>query len=141
MSVLRDFILGGRGIASTGRVLAGLTRDVATRPVPGLPYTIHGLLWHLEFCQALLLRQVVGEAVDWPPAAQQWPTGDPDEAGFEALLARLRGGLSRAAALAADPDRLAPDTREALEDLCAHNAYHWGQVVTLRRLLNDWPDA
>ena len=139
MSALQNSLLGGQGMARTERMLADLHLDVATRGVPELPYTVYGLLWHLELSQHILLRQLAGELVTWPPSAEQWPQQVPDEVEFQALLTRLQTGLKQAADLAADPDALPAATRDTLEDLCAHNAYHWGQVVTLRRLLGDWP--
>ncbi len=30
---------------------------------------------------------------------------------------------------------------EQLENLAAHNAYHFGRIVLLRRLLGIWPPA
>lgn len=142
MSVLKSFLLGGQGIASTERMLAGLSLATALRRLPNVPFTIYGLLWHLELCQDLLLQALLEEAseVRFPPADEQWPHADPSEEEWDDLISRLRAGLYEASELAASPEDLPERDREILEDIAAHNAYHWGQVVLLRRALGDWAD-
>ncbi|WP_293914926.1 hypothetical protein [Deinococcus sp.] len=66
------------------------------------------------------------------------------------MLASLWTGVQRAVQAADDP-ALAPRSGtlsteagrnlETLTDLAVHNAYHWGQVVLMRRVLGDWPPA
>ena len=143
MSVLKSFLLGGQSIARVDDILAGLTLDAATRAVPGVPYSIYALLWHIEFTQNLLLQAVADDAgeVAFPPAEKQWPTAVPDEDAWEDLISRLRAGVYEASELAAVPQGLSERDREVLEDVAAHNAYHWGQVVLLRRLLGHWPEG
>ena len=150
MSQLQRLLLGGQGTVSVERVLSGLSLDLALRPLDGLPYTLYGLLWHTEFCQRQLLLTLGGEEVRWPPAAEQWPQGTPSQEEFADVLEALKAGLYEASELANDA---ALDPRsgalgaeegadlETLADLAVHNAYHWGQVVMLRRLLGDWPPA
>ncbi len=133
-------LLGGRGIAATDRMLAGLTLKTALTPVAGVPYTIYALLWHIELTQSLLLGAIVEELseVPFPPVEEQWPREDPTQEEWDDLIERLRAGLYEASELAANPQDLPGRDREILEDVSAHNAYHWGQVVLLRRLLGDW---
>ena len=142
MSVLKSFLLGGRGIAATDRMLAGLTLETALAPVAGVPYTIYALLWHIELSQNLLLGAVAEELseVAFPPTEQQWPHEEPNEDDWEDLVSRLRAGLYEASELAANPEDLSERDREILEDISAHNAYHWGQLVLLRRLLGAWDE-
>lgn len=146
---LRTLLLGGHGTIRVDKLLDGLTLQTATTAVPELPYTIYALLWHVEFCQATLLRGVMGEPVVWPPSDEQWPLElAPDQEALDDLLSALRAGLYEASELAGD-GRLDPRTGELsaeagadleqLMDLAVHNAYHWGQVAVLRRLLDGWP--
>jgi uncharacterized damage-inducible protein DinB len=140
MSMLKSLLLGGQAFASVERMLAGLTLDTALKPVPGVPFTLYGVLWHLELCQDVVLKLVAEEDVAFPAPEAQWPGAAPTPEEWEDLLERLRAGLYEASELAALPRDLPERDRELLEDLTAHNAYHWGQVVLLRRLLGDWQD-
>ncbi|AFZ68221.1 hypothetical protein [Deinococcus peraridilitoris] len=141
MSVLKSFLMGGQGMASVDRILADLTLEGATRRFEGLPYTVYDLIWHIELCQNLLLQGLAEEQseIRFPPASEQWPQNQPDEEAFEDLISRVRAGVYEASELAGDPEDLSERDREILEDIAAHNAYHWGQVVVLRRLLGSWP--
>lgn len=148
MSQLQRLLLGGRGTVSVERVLSGLSLDLALRPLDGLPYTLYDLLWHIEFRQRQLLLMLGGEEVGWPPAAEQWPQTVPDEEEFADVLEALKAGLYEASELAndaaLDPRSGALGAQEGadlktLADLAVHSAYHWGQVVLLRRLLGAWP--
>ena len=141
MSVLKSMLLGGQGIARTDSMLAGLTLETALAPVDSLPYTIYGLLWHIELSQNLLLSAIMEEQdeVQFPPLEEQWPQGEPTQGEWEDLISQLRAGIYEASELAANPQDLSERDREVLEDIAAHNAYHWGQVVVMRRLLGNWP--
>ena len=141
MSVLKSLLLGGQAYTSVDRILDNLTLGTATARVQGLPFTIYGLVWHLEFCQDLLLKMVAGEDVHFPPAAEQWPSGEPTEEEWEELVSRTRAGVYEASELTWDVAGLDARDRELLEDLAGHNAYHWGQVVVMRRLLGDWHEG
>lgn len=140
MSVLKSFLLGGQGIASVDRILADLPLGAATRRLDGLPYSVYDLVWHLELTQDLLLRGLMGEEneIAFPPPGEQWPGAAPTEEDWEDLVSRVRAGVYEASELAGNPDALSGRDREILEDIAAHNAYHWGQVVVLRRLLGEW---
>jgi uncharacterized damage-inducible protein DinB len=139
VSVLQSILLGGRGTASVERILGGLSRETASQSVPGLPFTLYGLLWHLEFTQNLLLARISGEETSAESAPELWPKGVPSEDEWEDLISRLRAGVYEASEFASDPGQLSEEDRSLLEVLAMHNAYHWGQVVVLRRLLGDWP--
>ena len=80
-----------------------------------------------------------------------WPEGDapPDPGAWDRSVAAFRADLRAMMDLVADPatDLLAPIPhgqgqtvlREALL-VADHNAYHLGQLVTVRRLLGAWHD-
>ncbi|WP_027480891.1 DinB family protein [Deinococcus pimensis] len=141
MSVLKSFLLGGSGIASVDSILADLPLEVATRRVDGLPYSIYDLVWHIELTQNVLLTALAEDdasEVRFPPREEQWPSSRPSEEEWEDLVSGVRAGLYEASELASSPEALPERDREVLEDIAAHNAYHWGQVVVLRRLLGVW---
>lgn len=140
MSVLKSLLLGGQSYPSAERVLNGLTLATATRRVDGMPHTIHDLLWHLDVTQTLFLRLVAEEEIEEPAAADLWPSAPPTEEDWEDLLSRVRAGLYEASEFAGESE-LTPRDRDLLSDIAAHNAYHWGQVVVLRRVLGDWDVA
>ncbi len=84
---------------------------------------------------------------DWP--AGYWPEGDapPDRKAWNASVAAFRRDAEEMQALVADPGRdlFAPFSwgdgqtllREALL-VADHNAYHFGQLITVRRALGAW---
>ncbi|MBZ9749250.1 damage-inducible protein DinB [Deinococcus sp. HMF7620] len=136
MNVLQFSLLGGAAFASAADLLAGLTFAEATRPVPGVPYTLAEVLSHLSITQRASLDLASGRAQAWPENLAVWPDTPPTEAEFGALLAELHAGLAEAQVLAGDPSSRA---RDVLTDLAVHSAYHWGQVALLRRLQGTWP--
>lgn len=127
--------LGGTSFPAPERLLADLSWADASRPVPGVPYTLAGLLAHLAVTARASLDLAAGRTGEWPGDLDLWP-GATDEAAFRAVLTGVRLGLSEARALADSPSDRA---REILTDLAAHSAYHWGQVALLRRVLGVWP--
>jgi len=114
----------------------------------GLPYTAWGLLWHLWFTQRDIL-EFVGDAEyrekTWP--TDYWPRtpGTPESwaqtaQGVVDDLAAFLELFAAADPLAVVPNGDGPDgggqtwLREALL-IADHTAYHLGQLVVVRRLL------
>ena len=134
--------------------------DGALRAVPGelrcerregQQHTLWQLLEHLRIAQWDILgfsRSADHVSPKWPDG--YWPETDvlPDEGAWEQSLEAFRSDLEAMVELVREPsnDLFAPIVwgegqtilREALL-LVDHNAYHIGQVVALRRLLDDWP--
>ncbi|AZI42461.1 DinB family protein [Deinococcus psychrotolerans] len=114
----------------------------------GLPYTAWGLLWHLWFTQRDILQFVKDEPYTelvwptdyWPKAAgtaQSWQqTAESLQVDLDEFLALL----DKADLFAVVPNGDGPDgggqtwLREALL-IADHNAYHLGQLMVVRRLL------
>lgn len=140
-------LLFGRGVfAPVHHILEELPFDrVGERPDP-LPHSIFEELWHLDYWQRYLLAKARGER---PQAAgeEEWPSspGPADTDAWRQLLEGIRLGLDEAAGLAADAEVLDRNVGESgtvrgvMEDLVAHNSYHWARVVVLRQLLGLWP--
>src|SRR5262249_12509880 len=118
---------------------------------PGQPHTPWRLLEHLRICQWDILefsRNPRHISPSFPDG--YWPKGDapPDDGAWDRSVAGFRADLKAMQDLVADPatDLFAriphgegqTVLREALL-VADHNAYHLGQLVTIRRLLGVWP--
>ena len=115
-----------------------------------LPYSIWDLLEHMRIAQWDILefsRDAEHVSPDWP--AGYWPTAEaqPGEKEWDRSLASFSRDLEAMKKLVGDPKtdlfaKIPHGTgqtilREALL-IADHNAYHLGQVLTVRRLLGNW---
>lgn len=130
--------------------VAGLPLALRGRKPEGLPYSPWRLVEHLRITQQDILdfcRNPGYTELDWPD--DYWPESDapPSEAAWEHSVAAFRQGLAQLRALAADTSidlfaRVPHGTGQTyLRELLLvadHNAYHLGQLVTVRRLLGTW---
>ena len=120
---------------------------------PGIPHTPWRLLEHLRIAQWDILefsRNPKHVSPEFP--AGYWPQGDapPGPDAWDKSVASFRADLEAMQHLVADPatDLFTPlphgqgqtVLREALL-VADHNAYHLGQLVTVRRLLGAWHDG
>jgi uncharacterized damage-inducible protein DinB len=124
----------------------------------GLPdgYSIWQLVEHMRRSQDDYLdycRNPDYSFPDWPDA--YWPAAaaPPSDAAWREGVARFEEGIEAATALVNDPEidlagtiphsdgEKYHSTRyvDELAAIADHNAYHLGQVVTVRRLLGAWP--
>jgi DinB superfamily len=120
----------------------------------GVEHSLWELLEHLRLAQWDILefsRNPAHVSPAWP--AGYWPAGGaepPDETAWDRSVAGFGADLEAMVSLVSDPavDLFAPLAhgkgqtllREAM--LAAdHNAYHVGQIVTVRQMLGDWPPA
>ena len=121
-----------------------------TKPA-GCPHTAWQLLEHVRICQWDILefsRDPYHVSPDFPSG--YWPQEEvpPSEADWDRSVARLQSDSGAMKRLLADPavDLFAriphgqgqTILREALL-VADHNAYHVGQLLLLRQLLDDWP--
>ncbi|MCC3160620.1 DinB family protein [Hymenobacter sp. 15J16-1T3B] len=136
---------------------AHVTFEEATADVPaallnqrpdGLPYSLWELAEHVRIAQWDILefsRDARHESPQWPEG--YWPADHADAARWQATLQQIKEDRTQFLALLQDPahDLLAPLPhgtgqtllREALL-IADHTAYHTGQIILVRRLLNDW---
>ena len=144
-------------LLSAGHAHLDFERAVADLPVglrgvrqSGLPHTPWRSVEHLRIAQWDILRFSVDPAHVSPAFPDgYWPEGDapPDPGAWDRSVAAFRADLRALTDLVADPatDLLAPIPsgqgqtvlREALL-VADHNAYHLGQLVTVRRLISAW---
>jgi hypothetical protein len=155
-SALREHLLyllkGGGAHAKFDDVIEDLPAKSRGKNVSGLPYSAWMVLEHMRIAQWDILefsRNRKHVSPDWP--AGYWPAGDapPSSAAWAGGIRRFQKDLKAMQALVANPktDLYAPlpwgngETvlREALL-VADHNAYHLGQLVTLRRLLGAWKE-
>jgi len=156
MSELEQILIGDSAAARPAVILEGLDASVAHRTIKGAPRTIYEELWHIAYWQQKTLDWVQGIETPFPDHASE---GFPAEDGangesWEQLCKRFFRGNLLAAAVARDESRLerpirCPSrpgyptrimtVRAQLENLGAHNAYHFGRIVLLRQIAGAWP--
>jgi hypothetical protein len=145
------YLLGGGGAHTDfDSAIAGL--PAARRGVrpQGLPYSPWELLEHMRLAQWDILefsRNPQHVSPDFPSG--YWPSAPapPDDAAWDRSVAGFRDDLAAMRKLVEDPRtdlhaRISHGDgqtilREALL-VADHNAYHLGQLVLLRRLLDAW---
>lgn len=153
---LRDHLLyllrGGGAHLDFEKAIADLPAKLRGGKPAGLPHTPWRLLEHLRICQWDILefsRNPKHVSPQFP--AGYWPAGDapPDDAAWDRSVEAFRADLKAMQDLVADPDTdlFAPipngDGQTVLREallVADHNAYHLGQLVTVRRLLGAWPE-
>ena len=154
MNSLREhllFLLTGEG-AHAGFEAA--VKDVSPRirglKPKGADHTPWELLEHLRIAQWDILefsRNAKHVSPEWP--AGYWPPAaePPDDAAWDESVAAFSADLDAMAALASDEsiDLYAPipwgTGQTVLRELllvAAHNAYHLGQLVLVRKMLGEW---
>ena len=144
-------LLSGRGAHIEWKAtFSGIPPKLRGVRPEGLPYSIWDLLEHLRIAQWDILefsRDAKHVSPDWPsgywPAAQTQPSA----AAWDKSLQSFARDLQAMKKLVENPktDLFTPIPhgtgqtilREALL-VADHNAYHLGQVLTVRRLLGNW---
>jgi hypothetical protein len=155
---LRDHLLyllrGGGAHAGFEKTLKGLPPELRGKKAPGLPHTVWQLLEHLRLAQWDILefsRDRDHVSPDWPegywPETEAPPDDASEDGAWDRAVAAFQGDLKAMEDLVADPatDLYAKIPwgdgqtilREALL-VADHNAYHLGQIVTVRQALGAW---
>jgi hypothetical protein len=153
---LRDHLLyllkGGGAHAKFEDVVGDFPAKLRGEKVANLPYTPWMLLEHLRIAQYDILefsRNPKYVAPAWPD--DYWPKQEapPNAATWSKSVRRFQSDLKAMQTLVASPksDLYAPlpwgDGQTLLREallVADHNAYHLGQLVTLRRLLGAWKE-
>lgn len=155
--VLRKHLLnlldGRQAHATFDDVVAEMSSDLRGMRPHGLPHAPWELLEHMRIAQADVLsfcHDADYTAPNWPD--DYWPeaSAPPTEAAWGESVRQFRDDLEAIKAMVADPgtDLYAEiphgDGQTYLREamlVADHNAYHLGQLVTVRRLLGAWPPA
>jgi len=150
---LVELLRGGNAHVGFDKAIAKLPANLRGAKPPGQTFTPWRLLEHLRISQWDILefsRNPKHVSPKWPD--EYWPETDapPDDAAWNRSVEALRADLQAMEQLVTDPatDLFTPLAhgdgqtilREALV-LADHNAYHIGELVLLRRLLNAWPES
>lgn len=116
----------------------------------GLPHSAYQLVEHLRLAQWDIIEYALNpkhKSPEWP--AGYWPKSPepPDDKAWEKSVAAFHADRKKLVAALKKSDVLAPIAHAKNESLAAktillidHNAYHLGQLILLRRLLNIWPE-
>jgi hypothetical protein len=133
--------------------IADLPPELRGAKPAGLPHTPWRLLEHMRIAQEDILKFCIDPTYVSPEfPAGYWPAGDapPDATAWDRSVAAFRADLQAMKDLVADPrsDLFARIPhgqgqtlfREALL-VADHNAYHIGQMITVRRLLGAWSEG
>jgi hypothetical protein len=147
---LQELLRGGHAHLTLEKALQNLSPELRGRKAPGLPHTLWQLLEHLRIAQWDIVefsRDAKHTSPSWPEG--YWPkTGAPsDAAAWDKAVESFNRDLQAMQDLVADPktDLYAKlpwgDGQTVLREvmmLADHNAYHLGQIVTVRQALGDW---
>ena len=156
MNDLREHLLwllrGGHAHIGFEDAVADFPADLRGLMPVGIPHTPWRLLEHMRIAQWDILefsRRRDHVSPEFPTG--YWPTQDvpPDNEAWDDSIAAFQKDAGEFQSLVEDPDHdlFAPFPwgdgqtllREALL-LADHNAYHLGQLVTVRRALGGWRD-
>ena len=151
-------LLHGKGAhANPIASVQGIPAEIAARRLAAYPQSISQILSHMNYWMEYELRRIRGENPAYPAhAAESWPAhaSPANEAAWEQTVARFAALIDEFSALAksdsgflngevnathAGHNQVSSSVRALLWQIVAHNSYHVGQIVLLRRLLNDWP--
>lgn len=148
---LLELLRGGSAHMGFDAAVKDLPPELRGAKPDGQPHTPWRLVEHLRIAQWDILEFSRGPehvSPPWPEGywpATDGPTGDGD---WEASVDAFRRDLEAMCDLVTDPasDLFAVfpwgDGQTLLREamlVADHNAYHLGQLVTLRSLLGDWP--
>jgi uncharacterized damage-inducible protein DinB len=153
--VLIELLRGKGSHADPLACIEDVSLDVAARRVAGFPHSIFDLVFHMNYWMSYELRRIRGERPPYPEHnAESFPSAPNIAAEWDRLCRDLSWLLAEFAKLAESPrpeldrqiesahegDKNVAGTLEAvLWQMVAHNSYHAGQIVFLRRSLGAWP--
>ena len=116
----------------------------------GLPYSSWQLLEHIRLAQVDMLEFCTNpdyKALKWPD--EYWPKSaePPNARAWENSIRQIQSDRTKFVKLISNPkaDLFAPfpwgDGQTLFHEACLiidHNAYHFGEIVTVRRILGIW---
>ena len=146
----REFLVSPFAYLAPGKIIEGLSVDVAERQHAGLSHSIAEIVAHLAYWQDWFNDRCVGRATPMPGAAASgWPQVPPGS--WPQLHDRFLTGLQQlaefseeaATAPVSPPIEFPPlanyTVGDALMHVATHNSHHLGQVIVLRQLQGQWP--
>jgi uncharacterized damage-inducible protein DinB len=126
------------------RALDDLSPEQAVTKLNGWPHAIAEIVAHMLFWQRHDFATIETGSDPEVPAGADWPAVT--EVDWPRLKDEFLNALEQSREMARDPEQL---ERLILNDsftvsarmvwFTGHNAYHLGQIVTLRRIMGAWP--
>jgi len=147
---LLELLTADHAHVNFNKAIADMPVELRGAKPGGLPHTPWRLVEHMRIAQWDILQFSIDPrhvSPEFPDG--YWPDGDapPDRRAWDRSIAAFQADLTAMMNLVADPktDLFTPlphgqgqtILREALL-VADHNAYHLGQLVTVRRLLGAW---
>ncbi|MGQ0641083.1 MAG: DinB family protein [Gemmatimonadaceae bacterium] len=137
--------------ATFDAAVADVPPEMRALKAPGLPYSPWQLLEHLRRTQHDILDFCVNSAYEelhWPD--DYWPVTPepPSPSAWDESVAAFKKDLSELQRIAADrsidlfakiPHGSGQTYARELVLVIAHNSYHVGQLIAVRRVLGAWP--
>ncbi len=148
---LIDLLNKGNAHVTLDDSLKNIPFEILGKKLPDLPYTLYQIAEHIRIAQSDILefsRDAHYESPKWPEG--YWPekTKPSSEKQWEKCVEQIKADRKDFITLLKEsPDKLFAVfdhgngqtlLREALV-LADHNSYHTGEIIILRRLLNNWP--
>ncbi|SDI47990.1 DinB family protein [Natribacillus halophilus] len=141
MNYLIKGLVGENSHVNTLTIFDGLGINQAGEVVLN-QHSIWQILNHMIYWQEYILRILKGEETVPPKhASETWLTEvkPPDKNNWELAVNKFTDGLKGAIRFAENKHGVSNYQTEHLLSLMSHNSYHSGQVVIIRRYLNQWP--
>lgn len=144
---------GGRAFVNPKELLEDLSAEDALRELAGINHSIARIIAHLQYWQNWFYEGAMGKAISYPEKNDKtFPTIRQHE--WESLRSSFLHRLIDIKALCHDADLMArPFSQEAmagghdqrtvamtlLYTVALHNAHHYGQIISLRQFMQQWP--
>ncbi len=147
---LIDLLRIGNAHASFDKAVQGVSMETVGTKIDKLPYTIWQLVEHIRIAQNDILEFSKGpdyQSPKWPDA--YWPNekAPADKATWQKSLAQIGEDREQFINLLRDDEKdifaiFRHGTGQSLLKeglvLADHNSYHTGEIIMIRRLLDDW---
>lgn len=147
---LTQLIKRGNAHLSLEEAVDGLSPDLRTKIVHDLPYSIWQLMEHIRITQWDILEFCKSSdhvSPKWPDEYWPDPVSEVDDCSWESSLKQIETDrqqffelLNNSTLHFVEPIPYGDGQtllREAML-IADHTAYHIGQIIVIRRLLNDW---
>ncbi len=132
------------------KAIEGLTPEIAKMIPENEYHSCWEMLHHIVVWQEAIFEGIKGKEVDWQAISENnnWPTSDhlADDSNYLNLVNKFEQGLLHTEELAktTDLDKSMPSwgnapVLQAFFVLLQHNSYHLGQIVSVRKILGNWP--
>lgn len=162
-NILREVLYGKGAHVDPVACVEDVSEELAARTLAGYPHSIWQIVAHMNYWMDYDLGKIAGDGRPYPDQAiESWPE-NPDPGNddprslhdqWQAVTRRFVDLLARVELLAeSDTEELARKIKKLgpgqtslestvhamLWQIAAHNSYHAGQIVLLRRMFGAWP--